>query len=73
MPRLWTADDYQRIMVCGTVCLCLLLFVLGTLWLLKLGLVNATTLGLASGSGLLGIGTILVKILGIAMKKVERT
>jgi len=69
MPRLWTADDYQRIMICGTVCLCLLVFVLGTFWLLRLGVVGPTTLGVASGSGLLGIGTILVKILGIAIKK----
>jgi hypothetical protein len=70
MPPLWTADDYQRIMVSTTVCLCLLIFVLGTFWLLRLRVVDATTLGVVSGSGVLGIGTILVKILGIAIKKV---
>lgn len=68
MARSWNADDYQRIMVCGTTCLCLLIFVVGTFWLVQARVVQATALGAVSGSGLLGIGGLLVQILRIAIK-----
>jgi hypothetical protein len=68
MARSWTADEYQRIMVCGTTCLCLLIFVIGTFWLVKGGVIGPNALGAVSGTGLLGIGGLLVKILRIAIK-----
>jgi hypothetical protein len=68
MTRSWSADDYQRIMVCGTTCLCLLIFVVGTLWLVRGGAVGPTALGAVSGTGLLGIGGLLVKIFRIVIK-----
>jgi hypothetical protein len=67
MPS-WTADDYQRVMMSGTACLCLLVFVVGVFWLVRAGVVGPTTLGAVSGTGLLGIGTLLVKIFTIALK-----
>jgi hypothetical protein len=68
MARAWTADEYQRIMVCATTCLCLLIFVVGVFWLLQRGTVGPATLGAVSGTGLLGIGGLLIKIFKIAMK-----
>jgi hypothetical protein len=69
MPPSWSADEYQRIMVSGTTCLCLLIFVIGTFWLVRVGAVGPTALGAVSGTGLLGIGGLLVKILRIAIRK----
>lgn len=69
MARQWTADDYERVMVCATTCLCLVIFVVGTLWLVNARVVGPTTLGAVSGTGLLGIGALLVKIFGIAIRK----
>lgn len=69
MARQWTAEDYQRVMVCGTTCVCLLLFVIGTFWLVLADKVRANTLGAVSGTGLLGIGGLLLKILQLAIKK----
>jgi hypothetical protein len=68
MGRSWTPDEYQRIMVCATTCLCLLIFVVGTFWLLLAKVVGPTTLGAVSGTGLIGIGGLLVKIFRIAIK-----
>jgi hypothetical protein len=55
-------------MVCATTCLCLLIFVVGVFWLLQRGTVGPATLGAVSGTGLLGIGGLLIKIFKIAMK-----
>ena len=68
MRHIWSADDYQRIMVCATTCLCLLIFVVGTFWLVLSGVVGPTALGAVSGTGLLGIGGLLLKIFKIAIK-----
>lgn len=68
MARNWTANDYRRIIVCGTACLCLLIFVVGVLWLLKAGVVGPTVLGAVSGTGLLGVGGLLAQILKLTLK-----
>jgi hypothetical protein len=64
----WNANDYQRVMVCATTCLCLLIFVIGVFWLVQQNAVGTKTLGAVSGTGLLGIGGLLVKIFRIAIK-----
>ena len=68
MAATWTPNDIQRMMVCSTTCICLLVFVGGSLWLVDRGIIGPTQLGLVSGTGVLGIGALLVSILRIALK-----
>lgn len=65
----WSPDDIERMMVSSTACICLFMFVAGSLWLLKTGTIGATVMGAVSGSGLLGIGTLLLRIIRIAIRR----
>lgn len=64
--RIWTAADIISVMVCATACLSLLIFVIGSFWLLQTKVIGPTMLGAVSGTGLLGIGTLILKFLKLA-------
>jgi hypothetical protein len=68
MAKQWNPGDIERMMLCSTVCVCLLMLVAGSLWLLDAKIITSTTMGTLSGTGLLGIGGLLIGILKIAMK-----
>ena len=55
--------DVARAMVCATACLCLLIYVTGSLWLIGTRVIGPTMLGAISGTGLLGLGALIVKFL----------
>ena len=68
----WTARDIQVLLVLVTACLCLVILVSGTLILLATGVIDAKDLGgltsLGVGSGLVGMGAVIVWALKIALK-----
>jgi len=65
----WIPGEILRLIVCLTACICLLIFVPWTFYLVQAKVVGPTVLGLISGSGLLGIGGLLFKILQIALRR----
>jgi hypothetical protein len=67
--RVWTSGEVLRFMVCVTVCLCLLVYVPWTFYLIQRGLVGPTLPGAVSGGGLLGLGGLLFKILQISLRR----
>jgi hypothetical protein len=66
--RVWTPGEVLRLIVCATTCACLLIFVAWTFYLVQVKAVGPTMLGVISGSGLLGIGGLIFKILKIALR-----
>jgi hypothetical protein len=67
--RTWTPGEILRLIVCLTACACLLMFVPWSFYLVQAKVVGPTMLGLVSGSGLLGIGGLLFKILQVALRR----
>lgn len=66
-----SSREYAILMTIGTACLCLIILVLGTVWAVLDNKINVETLGKIEsagfGGGLLGFGTILYRIIKIAL------
>lgn len=66
-----SSREYAILMTIGTACLCLIILVLGTVWAVLDNKINVETLGKVElagfGGGLLGFGTILYRIIKIAL------
>jgi hypothetical protein len=65
----WSADDVQRLIVCGTLCLCLFLYLVGVFWLVLHGIIAADKLGALPDAGVLGIGGMFVLLFKLALKR----
>jgi hypothetical protein len=63
---LWTPAAVLRAITVVTACLCLVIYVAGVFWLLREGILAPTLRGATSGTGLFGLGKLVVKFLKIA-------
>jgi hypothetical protein len=65
----WSPDEMQRFLICATACLCLILYLVGTFWLIARGIVKPDALGALAGAGILGFGGMLVAIFRLALRR----